>query len=506
MGVGPSFPAGAPHPRRDERPLTAAALPPDEAERLEALEALELLDTPPDERFDRVTRLASRLFEVPIALVTLVDEDRQWFKSNVGLAAGQTARDVSFCAHAILDTEVLVVPDTWLDPRFAENPLVTEDPHIRFYAGYPLRTPSGQPVGTLCLIDHEPRQLSGDEQASLMDLGRMIEHEFTTAELANQDGLTGLQNRRGFEIAASPMLAAAGRLGVPVTAIFIDLDGFKRINDEFGHAEGDRALCETAAILIDVFRTSDVVARVGGDEFCILVSGTNDLDVQEPLARLASAVEARNQLPGAAFEIRYSAGAVSFDGETTTTHLLAEADRRMYRNKRRTGAATTQRELAQVLLELAGSLTDPVPTAERLDRLCRQAVDLLGCDRSSIFLWDGDCFTAAHNFGNPPDVAEQFGRHRVSLRDPLIAAAFGANDCIAVNDAAGSDLVNSETVRTARIRSIVVAPMIDQTAPLGFMTAEYNERTGIFSDLDTTLLHGISRLVAGVLKSLDLPA
>ena len=127
--------------------------PPDEAFRLRTLTSLSILDTPAEERFDRLTRLAQRLFNVPIALVSLIDSNRQWFKSCQGLDVRETPRDVSFCAHAILGNDLLVVPDAAADARFADNPLVTGEPFIRFYAGCPLKAPNGSLLGTLCVID-----------------------------------------------------------------------------------------------------------------------------------------------------------------------------------------------------------------------------------------------------------------------------------------------------------------------------------------------------------------
>jgi phosphoribosyl 1,2-cyclic phosphodiesterase/GAF domain-containing protein len=154
-----------------------AVAPADEERRLASLQRMKILDTPPEAGFDRVTRLARRLFRVPIALVSLVDQDRQWFKSRQGLAATQTPRDVSFCAHAILADEPLVVPDARLDPRFADNPLVTGDPHIRFYAGQPLRAPDGSRIGTLCIIDRRPRRMEAGEREALRDLSALVEAE-----------------------------------------------------------------------------------------------------------------------------------------------------------------------------------------------------------------------------------------------------------------------------------------------------------------------------------------
>lgn len=151
--------------------MIPAALPVDEAERLDALRRYALLDTGPEERFDRITRLGSRLLGVPICLVSLVDRDRQWFKSKVGLSACETSRDTAFCAHAILDDSPLVVLDARDDPRFCGNPLVTGAPHIRFYAGAPLVVPSGHRLGTLCAISDQPRQgFTAEEEAILRDL------------------------------------------------------------------------------------------------------------------------------------------------------------------------------------------------------------------------------------------------------------------------------------------------------------------------------------------------
>lgn len=155
-----------------------AGLPPDEERRLAALRELGMLDTPPEERFDRLTRLAAALFGVPIALITLVDRDRQWLKSRHGIDVRETPRDSSFCAHALFGDDVMVVPDTRHDSRFADNPLVTGEPHVRFYAGYPIRDASGVGFGTLCLVDTRPRDLDGRELGLLRDLGALVRQEW----------------------------------------------------------------------------------------------------------------------------------------------------------------------------------------------------------------------------------------------------------------------------------------------------------------------------------------
>jgi len=157
--------------------MISAPLPVDESERLAELRALEILDTPSEDRFDRIVELAARVFKTPIAYVALIDANRQWLKSRCGLETSQTSRDISFCAHTILEDGPLVVADALLDPRFRDSPLVVGEPYVRFYAGHPLAGPGGRKVGTLCLADHVPRTLDGAELEILARLAAMVEHE-----------------------------------------------------------------------------------------------------------------------------------------------------------------------------------------------------------------------------------------------------------------------------------------------------------------------------------------
>jgi len=154
-----------------------ATIPDDEERRIASLRELKILDTEPEERFDRITRLAAALFNVPMAVISLVDEDRQWFKSCLGLNAKETPRDAAFCAHVVYSREPMIVPDAFQDVRFADNPVVINEPRIRFYAGYPLMLDDGSCVGTLCLLDTRPRTLEGSDLERLRDLAALALRE-----------------------------------------------------------------------------------------------------------------------------------------------------------------------------------------------------------------------------------------------------------------------------------------------------------------------------------------
>jgi GAF domain-containing protein len=160
-----------------------APLPKNEVKRIEILWQYDVLDTPAEKSFDELASLAAYICEAPVALITLVDEDRQWFKSKVGISLKETSRDVSMCAHAILKKDLLIVADATLDKRFKDNPFVVSEPKIRFYAGAPLISPSGHALGTLCVIDQVPRQLTKNQKEALRVLSR---HVMAQLELRRQ--------------------------------------------------------------------------------------------------------------------------------------------------------------------------------------------------------------------------------------------------------------------------------------------------------------------------------
>ena len=309
--------------------------PEDEPQRLATLHSLNILDSLPEERFDRLTRLAKRIFGVPIALVSLVDASRQWFKSSQGLDACETPRDISFCGHAILGQDVFMIPDTKQDPRFADNPLVTGEPHIQFYAGCPL-TIDGRKLGTLCIIDRQPRYFEEDDINTLKDLAVMVENELAAVQLATMDELTDISNRRGFMALSQNSLSLCALRKMPATLVFLDLDRFKPINDQFGHAEGDRALVAFANLMKSVFRSSDVFARLGGDEFVVLLAHATRQQAQEIIHKLAHALDRYNREAHRGYDIVFSHGIIEFNAEQhPSIHaLLAAGDALMYEIKK----------------------------------------------------------------------------------------------------------------------------------------------------------------------------
>ncbi len=247
---------------------------PEERKRLATLREYEVLDTPPEEAFDRITRLATSALRMPIALVSLVDEKRQWFKSKVGLEPRETPREVSFCAHAIRQDAPFIVPNALLDDRFADNPLVTGEPHIRFYAGVPLKMKNGCNVGTLCVIDTKPCQLTEMEMSILTDLAQLVVDELELRQLATTDTLTGALTRRKFDDDMDIELQRAKRYNHTTSLILLDLDQLGEVNKNFGHAAGDAVLRKAADLCRGALRNVDLLGRVDGDQFAILLPET----------------------------------------------------------------------------------------------------------------------------------------------------------------------------------------------------------------------------------------
>ena len=311
-------------------------IPQNEAERLHALRALQLLDSTHEERFDRVTRMARWLFGVPISLVSLIDEDRQWFKSAQGLDATETSREISFCGHAINQDGLFIVPNALDDERFHDNPLVTSGPNIRFYAGCPLKLRQGVNIGTLCLIDSKPREMDEEDRKLLEDLGEMIEQEIKSIQLAALDSLTAISNRRGFMTLVDHSLKVCRRNKLPMSILLFDLNKFKAINDTYGHHEGDAALIAFAQIMLESFRDCDVIARLGGDEFVVMLLDSTQEGVGIVLDRFKTATASANARLKKPYDIEYSVGVANFpyDTEQSIEDMIQAADAAMFEDKK----------------------------------------------------------------------------------------------------------------------------------------------------------------------------
>lgn len=450
-----------------------------EEARLAALYELDLLDTPDEPAFDRVTRLVTKLLHVPISTVTLIDAKRQWIKSRVGVEARETPRDVAFCAYTIQGTEPLIINDARQDPRFADNPFVKAVDGIRFYAGIPLSTTKGLTLGSLCAIDTKPRAISDQELTALQDLAAIVTdeihlrerlvlekksakasqqalnelhrsmecqierrtnelnlviesaydayisldaqdvildwnraaemmfgwprkaalakpitqlifptglpaandraaieftaHRYDGNELpvevrvkklviegrerrslfihditerqqlerlrnqqAREDVLTKLPNRRALDERLPEAMARTRRSQQPLAVLFMDLDGFKAINDAHGHAKGDDLLRVIAKKLVKTIRETDYIARWAGDEFVVLLEGSEPTAIEQLANKLVKVVEEPMIAGDAALNVSVSIGVALYlpASAETANELLKRADVAMYEAKR----------------------------------------------------------------------------------------------------------------------------------------------------------------------------
>ncbi len=341
-------------------------IPRNETERLSSLYGLQILDTPSEAAYDDLTRLAAYVCDAPMASITLIDEDRQWFKSRIGLSSQETPRSISFCAHAIAQNELFVVPDATKDSRFSGSPLVLNDPNIRFYAGMPIVSPEGFHVGTLCVLDKKPRELTEEKQVALRVLARQVAAQFQMRrqlvelrearakqakteqrlresqtrlkelnarlqEMVMTDGLTGVKNRRAFDDGLQQAWKMSARTKSPLSLLMVDVDHFKRVNDTLGHEAGDDVLRLVAQTLQFMTRSTDMVARYGGEEFVVVLPATE----AEPA--VAFAEQLRLNIANLSWRGHPLTVSIGVDSDTasvkTECQLVARADAALYRAK-----------------------------------------------------------------------------------------------------------------------------------------------------------------------------
>ncbi|MCB0932462.1 MAG: sensor domain-containing diguanylate cyclase [Mycobacterium sp.] len=343
-------------------------VPDNEEARLSVLEGYRILDSLPEQASDDFAKLASAICGTPIALITLLDDHRQWFKARVGLDVSETPRSQAFCAHAIMNPdEVMTVRDATLDERFATNPLVTGDPGIRFYAGAPLVAPTGEALGTVCVIDREPRELTEVQKEALEILAREIVSQFELRRSINAleeaaldqekyvemlheyqrdmeklrsnleaqsvtDVLTGVQNRRSFDLRINEEYQRARGRMTSLAMLVIDVDHFKEINDVFGHAAGDETLRSVAQLLQSELRANDYLFRFGGDEFTVVLPDTTLRGAFVLAERFRRVVQ---RAPWHRRPVTVTIGAAALTDEmVTATDLLKAADEALYQGKK----------------------------------------------------------------------------------------------------------------------------------------------------------------------------
>lgn len=306
----------------------------DEQGRLAALQRYEVLDTAAEEPFDRITKLVQMVLGVPIATVTLLDENRQWFKSCVGLEESGSARDVSFCTYTIQQREAMNIADATKDSRFADNPFVTGAPYIRSYLGVPLTTPDGYNVGALCVIDRRPREFSAEQEKMLMSFASLVVDELELRRIAQTDHLTGAATRRGFVLELEKQIARMKRSGRRSALIMLDVDHFKKVNDTYGHPVGDAVLRGLAERIQMSMRAGDTFGRLGGEEFGILLTDVDAKAALDWAERTRLAVSAQPLVEEPELRVTISLGVCARVEIAGPAEWIAAADEALYEAKR----------------------------------------------------------------------------------------------------------------------------------------------------------------------------
>ncbi len=317
-----------------------------EVQRLRDMRALDLLYTPAEERFDRITRLAARVLHSSMAQITIVAEESEWIKSSFGGAWGEIPREQSFGSHTVREHHTLVVADTMEEERFADNPLVTGKPGIRFYAGQPLHVGAGSAVGALCVLDTLPRQLGHSELETLQDLAVIVERELNRrgqssfqdtlirnrdprARRGSIDELTRTWNRAAV-MELAHLECAAASMGTPLSLLLIDIDNLSMVNETFGMQTGDVVLREVAACIRRSVRESDICGRYGNGTFLVMLRA-GIVDSRLVAERVREMVE-RQVMPGVPMQVTVSVGVACAKSKSPTPASLISAADKMLRD------------------------------------------------------------------------------------------------------------------------------------------------------------------------------
>ena len=267
----------------------------------------DLFYTPIEERFERITRLARRALHAPVAAISLLNEDKQWFKSAAGWGISELPRDHAICKLTVEANQILTIDDTLQDARVAKLPVVASAPRFRAYAGHPLVEEHGNCIGTFCVFDLKPREFGAADRQTLADLAALAQRELLSDQLttahaaltsklgvarreALMDPLTHLWNRRGASVLLKAAFASADQRGTPLALALLDLDNFKRVNDNHGHQTGDEVLRRVASRLLSAVRGDDVICRLGGDEFLVLMADTDTTIASRVAERIRHAI------------------------------------------------------------------------------------------------------------------------------------------------------------------------------------------------------------------------
>ncbi|MEQ7872755.1 sensor domain-containing diguanylate cyclase [Sphingomonas sp. ASV193] len=304
----------------------------DEAGRLAALDRYRLRSLDDGGGFQKITDLIADLFGASVCTVSLVDEDAQNIVAATGVSTGAGPRSEAVCDRTIRGRDVFVVPDLTADDRFRDSSFVTDDRHFRSYAGAPLTTPDGYNVGALCVIDRQPRSFSAEESYLLKRFAALVVEQMELRTIAHADFLTGAATRRAFSDRAGAVLRRSRGGGSPAALVVLDADHFKAINDRFGHGCGDKVLRAIVAALTEQLRHGDVVGRIGGEEFAVLLPDCDRDDARRCAERFRTAI-ASMQVEGLPL-VTVSLGVASSDEADDVDGWLAAADEALYAAKR----------------------------------------------------------------------------------------------------------------------------------------------------------------------------